>query len=150
MLTRRRRALLVAASALYAFGLWWMTLRPTPYDDGTAGVLRVFLELLASSPVTAWATFDVVEFAANVAMFLPFGVLAILWGGAWWVGILSGFAASAAIETSQALFLPTRVADVRDLVANTLGAALGVVVGLLVVRSVRLHSGRIADAIESS
>ena len=142
--------MLVAASALYAFGLWWMTLRPTPYDDGTAGVLRAFLGLLASSPVTAWVTFDVVEFAANVVMFVPFGVLAILWDGLWWVGILSGLATSAVIETSQALLLPTRVADARDLLANTLGTALGVVVGLLVVRTVRLHSERIADAIESS
>ncbi|MDI9889866.1 VanZ family protein [Microbacterium sp. IEGM 1404] len=142
--------MLVAASALYAFGLWWMTLRPTPYDDGTAGVLRAFLGLLASSPATAWVTFGVVEFAANVVMFVPFGVLAILWGGAWWVGILSGLATSAVIETSQALFLPTRVADARDLLANTLGTALGVAVGLLVARAVRLHSERIADAIESS
>ena len=83
-------------------------------------------------------------------MFVPFGVLAILWDGLWWVGILSGLATSAVIETSQALLLPTRVADARDLLANTLGTALGVVVGLLVVRTVRLHSERIADAIESS
>ena len=142
--------MLVAASALYALGLWWMTLRPKPYDDGTAGVLRAFLALLASSPVTAWVTFDVVEFSANVVMFVPLGVLALLWGGTWWVGILSGLAVSAAIETTQALFLPTRVADVRDLVANTLGAAVGVAVAALLARAVRLHSERIADAIESS
>lgn len=142
--------MLAAVSALYAFVVWWLTLRPAPYGDDTAGVLRRVLALLAGWPPTAWVTFDVVEFSANVVMFVPFGALVLAWGGRAWQGILGGLVASAAIETTQLLFLPTRVADVRDLVANTLGAALGVLAVVLISRSVRLHSEHIAGAIESS
>lgn len=135
-MTKRRRALLVAASALYATALWWMTLRPTIYDEHAAGLLRRALTLLRSWPGTAWVTFDVVEFAANVAMFVPLGLLIIGWRGRWWHGILIGSVASSAIETAQLLFLPTRVADVRDVVANTLGAAIGVAVAVLISRQI--------------
>jgi glycopeptide antibiotics resistance protein len=127
-----------------------MTLRPVPYDPETAGVIRRILETLAAWPPTAWVTFDVVEFSANVVMFVPLGLLVRAWGGRPWHGILGGLVLSAAIETTQLLFLPTRVADVRDVVANTAGAALGVLLGALIARAVRSHSERIALAIESS
>lgn len=127
-----------------------MTLRPQPYDADTAGILRRILALFAGWPPTAWLTFDVVEVIANVVMFVPLGLLVLAWGGRPWHGILSGLALSAAIETTQLLFLPTRVADVRDVVANTLGATLGVVLVVIVARAVRSHSRRIAAAIESS
>ncbi|MGC0370332.1 glycopeptide antibiotics resistance protein [Microbacterium sp. SLBN-111] len=127
-----------------------MTLRPVPYDAETAGFVRRFLEILAAWPPTAWVTFDVVEFSANVVMFVPLGLLVLAWGGRPWHGILGGLVLSAAIETTQLLFLPTRVADVRDVVANTAGAALGVLFGALIARAVRSHSERIGRAIESS
>jgi glycopeptide antibiotics resistance protein len=59
-------------------------------------------------------------------MFVPFGVLVGLLLVRRWLVVALGCALSVAIETSQALFLPTRVADPRDVVMNTLGAALGV------------------------
>jgi glycopeptide antibiotics resistance protein len=127
-----------------------MTLRPEPYGTETAGILRRVLALLAEWSPTAWVTFDIVEFAANVTMFVPFGLLVSAWGVRAWQGFLGGFLASAAIETTQLLFLPTRVADVRDLVANTVGTAVGVLAAALISRSMRLHSERIASAIESS
>ncbi|WP_290370236.1 VanZ family protein [Microbacterium sp. Bi128] len=135
---------------MYAAGLWWMTLRPEPYGPETGGLVRGLLDLLSGWPPTAWVTFDLVEFSANVAMFLPFGLLVVAWGGRPWHGILAGLALSAAIETAQLLFLPTRVADLRDVVANTLGATLGVLAAVLIANARRLHSERIASAIESS
>lgn len=127
-----------------------MTLRPQPYGAETAGVLRRLLSVLAGWPPTAWVTFDIVEFSANVLMFVPLGLLVLAWGGRPWHGILGGLALSTLIETSQLLFLPTRVADVRDLIANTVGATLGVLAAALISRWIRLHSERIAGAIESS
>nr|WP_307334373.1 VanZ family protein [Microbacterium sp. SORGH_AS_1204] len=146
-ITKRRRALLVAASASYAFGLWWMTLRPSIYDAGTASVLDTVVSTLRSWQQTAWVTLDLVEFVANVALFVPLGMLVIAWRGRWWHGILIAVLTSALIETIQLLFLPTRVADVRDLVANTAGAMIGVALALA---ASRLHSDRISVAIESS
>lgn len=127
-----------------------MTLRPQPYGPETAGVLRRLLDALSGWPPTAWVTFDLVEFSANVVMFVPLGLLVVAWGGRPWHGILIAVVLSSAIELAQGAFLPTRVADVRDVVANTGGAALGVVVALTIVRARRLHSERIARAIESS
>ncbi len=135
-MTKRRRAMLVAASCVYAFGVWWMTLRPSIYDAQVGGILRRLLDAFHSSPATAWITFDVIESVSNVAMFVPLGLLVILWRGRWWQGILAGVVASSAIELTQLFFLPTRIADVRDVVANTLGAAIGVGVGLVLSRRI--------------
>ena len=109
-----------------------MTLRPSIYDADTASVLDAVVRALRSWPPTDWVTLDLVEFVANVALFVPLGMLVIAWRGRWWHGILIAVVVSAAIETIQLLFLPTRVADVRDLVANTTGATLGVALALRV------------------
>jgi len=83
--------------------------------------------------VTGWLTrhhvpigYDVVEAASNVVMFVPFGVLVGLLVRRRWLVVVLGCGLSVAIETCQALFLPTRVADPRDVVMNTLGALVGV------------------------
>ena len=57
----------------------------------------------------------------------------MLWFGVrgWWTAPVLGLATSAAIELAQAAFLDTRVADPRDLVSNTLGAVVGMLLMLL-------------------
>ncbi|KAA9130654.1 VanZ family protein [Microbacterium caowuchunii] len=80
------------------------------------------------------------EFLANVVLFVPAGALALLWLGrraGWWWAAAIGLALSGTIEGVQALMLADRVADVRDLLANTLGSVLGA----LIVRTV-LRTGR--------
>ena len=149
ILTKRRRALLVAASALYAAGLWWMTLRPSIYDAEVGGILGRLLELFRSSPATAWITFDVVEVAANVAMFVPLGLLVVAWRGPWWLALVLGVTVSSAIELTQLWFLPTRVADVGDVVANTLGAVIGLGLGKLLKRSQDSHKPRHRELIDT-
>lgn len=134
--SRRRRALLVAASCVYAVAVWWMTLRPSIYDDGTSGILHRVLDALTAWPASAWVTFGVVEFTANVIMFVPLGMLCVAWRRPWWQAIAAGVGVSASIETVQLLFLPTRVADVRDVVANTLGAVIGLGAAMLISRRI--------------
>jgi len=131
-----------------------MTLRPSIYDARTGGILHAVLHALHGWPPTAWITFAVVESVANVVMFVPLGLLIVAWGGRWWHGILAGLIISSAIETVQLLFLPTRVADVRDVIANTLGAALGVTIALLLrrrrSRSQDSHNSRHRKLIDTS
>ena len=67
-MTKRRRAPPAAASCVYAFAVWWMTLRPSIYDAEVGGILGEVLRLLAASPATAWVSFDVVESAAVAVM----------------------------------------------------------------------------------
>ena len=96
------------------------------------GILRQILRIFARNDLTSWITYDLVESSANVAMFVPIGLLFLLLLGAryWWLAVLIGVALTCAIEFTQ-LFLPGRYSDPRDILMNSLGALVGVVVGLL-------------------
>ncbi|MFE6995702.1 VanZ family protein [Microbacterium sp. NPDC057659] len=70
--------------------------------------------------------YPILEFLANVAMFVPLGVLATLaWPrmhGAWVIG--AGAVLSTVIELVQ-LSMPSRYSTLSDVIANTLGTAVG-------------------------
>jgi VanZ family protein len=69
------------------------------------------------------------EFSCNIALFIPFSLL----GGMIWPlrrvvqWVVLGAALSGAIELCQLFFLPHRYATLSDVIANALGASLGVV-----------------------
>lgn len=140
---RRRRgartALAVATVAYLGF-VACLTLTPQPYDPAAVPLLDRVLALLQGFPPTAWITFDVVEFSANVALFVPLAVLLLLLLGRRrrWLVLALAVALTCSIELAQAAWLPTRVSDPRDVVANTAGAALGVAL-VLAARRVRLR-----------
>jgi hypothetical protein len=77
-------------------------------------------------------TFNLLEFSANVALFVPFGVFFVLLLGRrrWWLAILLGVAATCAIEFGQQ-FIPNRVSDPRDLLANSIGSIIGTLLALV-------------------
>ncbi|MCI1749653.1 MAG: VanZ family protein [Acidipropionibacterium sp.] len=83
-----------------------------------------------SPPDTSGSIFSIppVEFAANIVMFLPVGAVARWWRPSVWRNVLVGLVCTVIIESVQGLFLPHRVADIRDIVANTSGALIGSVV----------------------
>nr|WP_252727946.1 VanZ family protein [Curtobacterium sp. WW7] len=76
-----------------------------------------------------------IESLANVAFFVPLGLLVVLLAGArwWWAGAAAGLLVSSTIEIGQALFLPARYATIDDVVANTMGAVVGAVLGVLLL-----------------
>lgn len=134
----RRRPALVAVTGVYLLAVAWITLNPFPPDPHGNGLLKQLLAAFASTPALAWIDFDVVEFTANVVMFVPMGVLFTLLLGLrrWWLALLIGVASTCFIEGVQ-LFLPNRYSDVRDLVANTLGTLIGIAIVALVVVGAR-------------
>jgi glycopeptide antibiotics resistance protein len=89
--------------------------------------------VLARFQLTRWISYDLLEFTANIAMFLPVGLLFLLLAGRrhWWLALAGGVVLSGVIEFTQ-LFLPARFSDLRDILANSLGALLGVAIGRLV------------------
>lgn len=129
-----RRAL-QAAFAVYLGAVAWVTLRPDLAPDEAFDAVREAARWLSDHGVPV--TFELVEAVANVVMFVPFGVLLGLLLARRWPVVPLACLTSAAVETSQALFLPSRVATVQDVAMNTLGAAVGLA-GLVLAERVRL------------
>ena len=136
----RSRAVLTVGTALYLAFVGWVTLGPQPLDDTSAGWLKALIAVFAENPATAWITYDLVEFTANIGMFVPLGCLFVLLlgGRRRSLALVFGILLTCFIEFTQQ-FVPTRVPDLRDILANSLGAALGigVVLAILGIRSAR-------------
>ncbi|MET4781971.1 VanZ family protein [Glaciihabitans sp. UYNi722] len=129
----RRHPFLSLVTVVYLAVVGWITLGPQPVNSGNGAWLWRLLRFFSGHELTSWLTYARVEFLANVAMFIPIGLFFLLLFGRrlWFVGILAGVALTVAIEGAQ-LFIPGRVSDVRDLIANSLGATIGVLAALIV------------------
>ncbi len=134
--------MLVAALVVWAASVAVVTLRPSSDYDGQLDLVRRVTDWLVTHGIPL--TFALVEALANVAMFVPLGVLLVLLAAApagrsarglrLMVRVaLVGLAISTGIEVAQALWLPSRVATVQDVVMNTLGAAAGAWATLVVL-----------------
>ncbi|PVU83411.1 VanZ family protein [Cellulomonas sp. WB94] len=133
---RRARRVVVCAAVLYLLGVARMTLWPDFASPDQLDALRSLTAWLTGHGVPV--TYEGLEATANVVMFVPFGVLGGLLVSHRHRGavVAAGCAVSAAIETSQLMFLPTRVPTIQDVVLNTAGAAVGLL-GLAVVVAAR-------------
>ena len=115
----------------------WLTLGPQPTNQNTKSFAMFFVEMINRFTPFHDFTLSRLEFLSNIAIFVPLGFLFVLLFGRrrWWLAIVVGILLTLLIEGTQE-FLPTRVPDVRDLVANTTGAVIGALVALLVTRGV--------------
>jgi glycopeptide antibiotics resistance protein len=129
----RHHPILTVVTFVYLGVVGWITLGPQPFDEGSDSFVWRLLRLLGRFPLTDWVTYSFLEFWANVAMFVPVGLffVLLLGRGRSWLAIVLGVVLTCAIEFAQ-LFLPGRVSDPRDILANSVGALLGVVVALVV------------------
>lgn len=120
---------LIAATVAYTALVGWITL--VSADTGTAmrvsstWIIRMLERLPLGIDGERW------EFLLNVAMFVPLGMLLTLIFGArfFWVAALAAIAFTLSIEGLQQ-FIPSRVPDPRDLIANGLGGVVGAVLGV--------------------
>lgn len=125
-----RHPILSVLTLAYLALVGWLTLTPAS-TALESGLLERLAVALSRYPATEWFTFMRIEFIANIVMFVPFGVFLVLLFGRrlWWLAIVLGVLLTAGIECAQQ-FIPGRVSDPRDLVANSLGAVVGVVLAL--------------------
>lgn len=123
----RAKPVLVALGC-YAATVATVAFWPTPVDRPVSGVLRRVLSRLHEHGVPSWFDYSVVEFSANVAMFVPLGFLlaALFDRRLMWVAVVVAGLVSASIEITQWELLPARYPTVSDVVANTMGATIGV------------------------
>lgn len=113
------------------------TLWPTPLDQGYSAAIQKVLNVVHRNGVPEWFGYNKLEFSANIAMFVPLGFLAalLLPSRVWWLALIIGPGMSIAIEWTQATFLAARFATATDVVSNSIGAVIGIVVAV-VLRSV--------------
>ncbi|KZX20501.1 VanZ family protein [Rathayibacter tanaceti] len=141
----RRSRLLPLATLVWLAVIALITLTPAPYPPGEPNsVIRGIIAFLGSTPLTGWFDFDVAEFTANVLLFVPLGALlaAQLPPRRRLLGAVIGLGVSAVVETSQLLWLPTRVSDVQDLVSNGSGSLLGALLTIVLLRRTPRRSPR--------
>ncbi|OEI69053.1 hypothetical protein Cus16_0882 [Curtobacterium sp. ER1/6] len=122
-----RKLLLLAVTVGYAWVIWRMTLTPQVFTHAQGELVQHAIAWLQRLPHGTWFSYDRVEFLANIGMFVPVGMLAALWlPRRWWLlGAVVAVGLSVGIEVAQALYLPYRVADPRDVLSNGLGGLLG-------------------------
>lgn len=132
MRRRIRRAFEAAAALLFVSGILTVLLWPTPVDRPLYGKLLRAVNRLQDLGLSGFS-YGFLEAAANVALFIPLGFVAarILSPQRWWLALLLCTVLSAAGELAQDLFLPDRIGNAQDVVLNSAGALIGVVLALL-------------------
>ena len=135
MSTRRRRiaritTLVIGIPFLALIG--FLALTPRRVEQSIPNVLDL---VLGAVHRLGWTSLDftTLEVAANVLVFIPVGIVAYVFlpRRARWLALAVGPAASIAIELTQLLALPNRDPSINDVIANSIGATIGVALCLL-------------------
>lgn len=121
----------------------WLTLTPQVDAAGRISVIYRVLDALHRRGHLLSIDDNQVEFLANIALFVPVGVFLLLLFGTrlWWVALAASFAMTTFIEIAQRS-IPGRVPDERDLMANGLGAVIGVLIALVLTLPAALRRHR--------
>jgi len=139
----RRHPILTVVTFVYLGVVGWITLSPNTAPAEFNSLVFRALEVFSRFEATQWITYQRLEFLANVAMFVPIGIFfLLLFGRFWWfVSVIAGVALTCAIEFAQR-YIPGRVSDVSDLIANSTGTAIGVLFALIVTTPAALRVRR--------
>ena len=128
--TRSRRVSVRATARVllvpYLAALALIVFLPARDAGRVTGIVGWAADLVAMWGVPREPAAIVFEFLANVALFVPFGLLVAASAPRWspWAIIGLGLLASITIELVQ-LGIPSRVSTVSDGIANTAGTAIG-------------------------
>ena len=128
IIRRPGRILAVYGAVLTLIAFW-----PSPVDAGARPLLIAITRLFPA------LTYPRIEFAGNVALFIPLGLLlALLLRRERWLVLPIAFLTTVFIECGQAVALADRTPSLLDIVANTAGACIGMLItafGELLARS---------------
>jgi glycopeptide antibiotics resistance protein len=133
-----QRWLITGAVAFYLIALLLVVFWPTTVTSGVSTQFTEALRWLRIHRLGA-LNFWVIERTANVLLFVPLGILAAYFfrSGGRIIAIATCAAASMAIEFGQYVLLPHRFASWDDVVCNSLGGAIGVLIVVLAERRAR-------------
>ncbi len=124
-----RHPFLSLLTGSYLVFVGWLTLTPQPIGPDQQDLVVRLLDALHRRGYAESIDYSRLEFLANVGLFVPIGMFLLLLVGTrgWWVAALGAFAMTAFIESAQR-GIPGRVSDDRDLLANSVGALIGIAV----------------------
>ncbi|MGM7698617.1 VanZ family protein [Microbacterium sp. A84] len=119
--------------AFYAAFVLLVTMWPNPKQLEFGSISSRLLQVLHNFGVPESFGYDKLEFTANIGMFVPLGFLLglALARKAWWVAIFLLPAFSGAIEFTQGLALDERVSTFYDVLSNTIGGYLGLLLAMI-------------------
>lgn len=138
-----RHPFLALITGGYLLLVGWVTLTPGSIAVADQDRFVRLLYRLHDLGHLEWLTYDRLEFGANIVMFVPIGMFLVLLLGSrqWWLALLLSGALTLFIETAQR-GIPGRVSDPRDLLANTTGAVIGIVLALILTAPGELRRRR--------
>jgi hypothetical protein len=144
----RRHPVLSLLTGGYIALVGWVTLTPEAPPAGSITLMDRVLAALHRRGHLLSIDLAELEFLANIALFIPVGTFLLLLFGTrlWWLALLASFAMTSAIEFAQRS-IPGRVPDGRDLLANGLGAVIGVLIGLVLTMPAALPRRRARSAV---
>jgi len=128
----------VVALASYLLVLLTASLWPTPVDGG-GFVWLITSEILKFAQTVSWLNwikYNQLEALANILLYLPLGVFLILFVKRLplWLLLISPAFISALAESVQRFLLPARYSTIDDVINNSIGGALGVLIAAGILR----------------
>lgn len=120
---------------------------PAPVDQPIQGLLVEVLEFLHRRGIPHWLDYKFVEASANVALFVPLGLVAVLAFPEkhWWQIGAFGLLIAGCIELGQLFFLHNRFASPLDLVTNLFGTLAGTQLAAVAVDTLKARHLPAAD-----
>ncbi len=127
----------IAATTIWTSGRSYTKVDPLPFDD-----IRNLAQRLGNRPIsTQILAVIIVPIIGNIILFVPWGFLMFIalysverpTVQTYVLTILLGFTLTLAIEAWQ-YFLPSRVADINDVIWNTAGTITGAILGHMRLR----------------
>lgn len=146
-----RHAVVWLLALAYGTFLAFVVLWPSPIDEPVASLLARAIQELHERGVPAFVDYDFIEFTANIALFVPVGLLLGLAIPVRWcvLAIALGPTLSAGIEAVQSQLLDARYATVSDVVANSMGSTTGVLLALVLRAIVAMRDDRVIARYEA-
>ena len=138
-----RHPVLSLLTGSYLAFVAWLTL--TPQVDAVEHIAIVYrmLDALHRHGYLLSIDDNRLEFLANIALFVPVGMFLLLLFGTrlWWLALTASLGLTTLIEFAQRS-IPGRIPDERDLLANGLGAVVGVLIAVVLTLPTELQRRR--------
>lgn len=146
-----RHSVIAILAIVYGTFLVFVVFWPSPIDQPVASLLERVIAELHERGVPQFVGYRFIEFSANVLLFIPVGILfGLIVPLRWWpVAFLLGPLLSAGIEVAQRFLLDARYASLSDVVANSIGASIGVLLAVSLRGMVHARDARVIDRYEA-